>query len=670
MGKKLHGKNANIHHRQGVFTMLRYRTAIAIFFVSICILLLADAGDAFYVSSTVDVEERSITTVNCGKLFGLRVLFDGSRGQDLSEWSTFIADLTSEGAIVTENTQSIDDTVLSDIDVLWLTAMTQPFSGDVLSTISNWIENGGRVLMAADDDLTAVEFENLLDQVASDGTGITFRTTDGTAGVSVFIGTHPTTEGIDAFRIDSPSTTLSITSPATVLAWDLGLKHIIGASQLGDTRIIALGDRFFANYEILHADNRRFGFQVFEWFGEDLQVGLPDLSVSPSSIDVTLAPGESTTVSIQITNPAECVVDYEIFWSGSPTFLEPPIFSDDFEDGDFAEWTDSGGSGTKEVTTDVAANGTTWSYHEYGSSQGWFDGIYRKIGSLQPNYISFWVRSASRIISDGYFVILDTEGRMAIKFIMTSWATFCLNNNGMGDCFSFPYDADRWYQISLANINFTTQRLDWYINNILKQSGVYFEDWPLVENFDEVHLFNYELGGEAWWDEIFFWDGNPIEWLATSANHGSVTAGTEVFDVVICASSLKDSTYAGSVQIEGNAANAPVVIPIQLTVSSLSAVEKKKVPPTVLLEQNWPNPFKPVTTIAYEIPSATHARLAIFDVTGKMIRVLVDRPLPAGRFTATWDGTDSHGDLVASGVYFYRLDASSSTQTKKMVLLK
>ncbi|HEU4930145.1 MAG TPA: T9SS type A sorting domain-containing protein, partial [Candidatus Krumholzibacteria bacterium] len=93
-------------------------------------------------------------------------------------------------------------------------------------------------------------------------------------------------------------------------------------------------------------------------------------------------------------------------------------------------------------------------------------------------------------------------------------------------------------------------------------------------------------------------------------------------------------------------------------------------PGTTELFANYPNPFNPSTTIRYRVASAGHVRLMVFDAAGRRIRVLVDDEQPAGAHDASFDGRDDAGRAIASGVYFYRLDAGGVSQTRKMVLLK
>jgi hypothetical protein len=94
------------------------------------------------------------------------------------------------------------------------------------------------------------------------------------------------------------------------------------------------------------------------------------------------------------------------------------------------------------------------------------------------------------------------------------------------------------------------------------------------------------------------------------------------------------------------------------------------VPSVTALHQNTPNPFNPTTQIRFDLAAVGRVELRIYDVTGKLVRTLVDETRPAGRYAETWTGLDAAGDKVASGVYFYRLDAAGVAATRKMVLLQ
>lgn len=87
------------------------------------------------------------------------------------------------------------------------------------------------------------------------------------------------------------------------------------------------------------------------------------------------------------------------------------------------------------------------------------------------------------------------------------------------------------------------------------------------------------------------------------------------------------------------------------------------------LSQNAPNPFRSGTEISYELPSRTHVSLRVYDVSGRLVRVLKEGEQPAGYYTSVWDRRDERGKDVASGVYFYRYATPQFEETRKMVVL-
>ncbi len=93
-------------------------------------------------------------------------------------------------------------------------------------------------------------------------------------------------------------------------------------------------------------------------------------------------------------------------------------------------------------------------------------------------------------------------------------------------------------------------------------------------------------------------------------------------------------------------------------------------PDDYALMQNYPNPFNPATEIAFNLPTAGHATLEIFNVLGQRVTTLTDGVLDAGEHVLIWDGTDADGNAVSSGIYLYRLQAGDFVDTKKMMLVK
>lgn len=91
----------------------------------------------------------------------------------------------------------------------------------------------------------------------------------------------------------------------------------------------------------------------------------------------------------------------------------------------------------------------------------------------------------------------------------------------------------------------------------------------------------------------------------------------------------------------------------------------REVPDRMLLGQNYPNPFNPTTSIQYMVPEAMSVRLAVYDLLGREVAVLVDAVQNPGTWEVRFDGSS-----LASGTYLYRLDVGGQVMTKKMVLLK
>ena len=102
-----------------------------------------------------------------------------------------------------------------------------------------------------------------------------------------------------------------------------------------------------------------------------------------------------------------------------------------------------------------------------------------------------------------------------------------------------------------------------------------------------------------------------------------------------------------------------------------TGVDESEVPLRSGLGQNVPNPFNPKTSIAYDVPaSGCHVAIDILDVSGRVVRHLVNEFQEEGRREIVWDGRDSDGHELPSGVYFYKLVTPETESTRKMLLLK
>jgi hypothetical protein len=120
-----------------------------------------------------------------------------------------------------------------------------------------------------------------------------------------------------------------------------------------------------------------------------------------------------------------------------------------------------------------------------------------------------------------------------------------------------------------------------------------------------------------------------------------------------------------AVDIHHNESGYALLLPDQVTGDDPPTPEYRD-----YLAQNFPNPFNPSTTIQFGLEKGGHVRLVIYDAAGRKVRELVNSTLPAGHYTEVWNGTNSAGQHISSGVYFYRLEAGDLSMRKKMILLR
>ena len=152
------------------------------------------------------------------------------------------------------------------------------------------------------------------------------------------------------------------------------------------------------------------------------------------------------------------------------------------------------------------------------------------------------------------------------------------------------------------------------------------------------------------------WETDPDR--ANSKYRNNLTAWTAC---------LQDSGYSCTMDsIEISVYDRGVLVP-----TSIDDSKKSQIPDNFLLHQNYPNPFNTQTVITFDLLEPTTVRLNVYDSKGSLIKSLVDDEFRnAGQHHESWDGTNSKGKGVSSGIYFYRLEAWNSSKSKSMVLAK
>ena len=162
--------------------------------------------------------------------------------------------------------------------------------------------------------------------------------------------------------------------------------------------------------------------------------------------------------------------------------------------------------------------------------------------------------------------------------------------------------------------------------------------------------------------DVFAGNGNAMSGsggVFRSSNNGTSWAATSLTNGVSCFVVGGTNLFAGT---DGHGIWRRPLSEMDPTSAGTTA---DNLPSTFILYQNFPNPFNPSTTIKFELPRASVVSLAVYDVLGREVSVLINDRRSAGVYEVKFDGS-----ALASGVYFYRLQAGSYVNRKKLLLLR
>jgi hypothetical protein len=167
-----------------------------------------------------------------------------------------------------------------------------------------------------------------------------------------------------------------------------------------------------------------------------------------------------------------------------------------------------------------------------------------------------------------------------------------------------------------------------------------------------------------------------LPWISTNRTSGTIAPGdSQNVEIRIHPAGLAGGNYSGVLRVRGNTSDT-ANIRVRLQVLTDVRAEAGLIPTEFALNQNYPNPFNPSTKISFALPSESAISLRIYSILGQEVLVLANEKQPAGYYSVEWDGRNRFGNKVASGVYFYRLEAKpvsggkAFSNLRKMVLLK
>jgi hypothetical protein len=162
-----------------------------------------------------------------------------------------------------------------------------------------------------------------------------------------------------------------------------------------------------------------------------------------------------------------------------------------------------------------------------------------------------------------------------------------------------------------------------------------------------------------------------LEWDVSGNNHSEIEILEDHQLVITC-----DSDWIGTENLhfivydpENLTDDDNTYLVIEPSVATTPALNSS-LPERVSLDQNYPNPFNPKTAITFALPQRADISLKIYDISGKLVKTLIDAECDAGYHTVIWNGTDENSDDVSSGIFIYQLSTPSGDELGKMIMVK
>ena len=214
------------------------------------------------------------------------------------------------------------------------------------------------------------------------------------------------------------------------------------------------------------------------------------------------------------------------------------------------------------------------------------------------------------------------------------------------------------FTLDLHAVSFGNSRYGWIVisgsGNVLRTSD-YGNSWT-----------QQTIGTTALTDVCFTDSANGTV-VGDAGTIQRTTDGGDTWATQISGITTRLNAVSFSDQDNGTAVGDEGVI-LRTTNGGVTFIEEKEIntiPTNYTLNHNYPNPFNPSTTIQYSIKERTSVELILYDILGRQVEVLVNEEQDAGYYKINFDA-----GRLASGIYFYRLQAGNFVETKKMILMK
>ncbi|MDP8322401.1 MAG: T9SS type A sorting domain-containing protein, partial [Candidatus Stygibacter australis] len=207
------------------------------------------------------------------------------------------------------------------------------------------------------------------------------------------------------------------------------------------------------------------------------------------------------------------------------------------------------------------------------------------------------------------------------------------------------------------------------------ETGIWTVDVQLSTEFAGDMTLGWEIGGDGFGEEPHNVTGEiymlyPLRWINLDTSSGNLEDGEDVeitmnFDT----NDIEEGIHTCDIVITCDSWDTKI-INVVLNVTNGDDNNSSELPEAVTLNGNYPNPFNPETEIMFLLPNNEKINLSVYNLKGQLVRTLVDNYLPGGSHSIIWDGKTNNGEMVSSGVYFYKLSVGETSETRKMILLK
>lgn len=316
---------------------------------------------------------------------------------------------------------------------------------------------------------------------------------------------------------------------------------------------------------------------------------------------------------------------------------------------------------------------------EYLGYQGDYSDVFVAQISTKDSDLVYSIRIGGGGEDEGLDIDLDSYGNACVAGRAFGWGfpminAFDSSYNLGGDLFAAKFEFGTGKPLFSTYLGGRSWE-DCYATVVDKDNRMWIAGSTWSDNYPTSNAYDESFGGEM---DIF------LSCLSSTGNDllfSTYLGGIEDDDAYALATDSKMNIYITG---RSNSPDFPTVNPLQSrnvatdaiiaifgdVATSVEDSEDSTFPVTYILNNNYPNPFNPSTTITYYLPKKVHVQVTIYNILGEKVKLLVNEIQSAGNYLITWNGTDDRNHNLSTGVYFYELIAAQHREAKKMLLVK